>query len=220
MARRNRPSSARDVVQGLSGLALVGAIALTAGPLFASDDVPTSIAEPQAGPATMTSTTTTSAALPPSAPVTVTSVESNGTAPPSDELIADVAATVQGWLEVASVRPLGSARPAGDLSPYFTVSALNRLAATPTDRAALVDEGLPPASQGVAVETAEVALSTLAGPDGRVAVVLGTLNLKVHAVGPTLDVDIVRTGTISLAFQDGRWKIDSYEVRVSRSSRP
>ena len=216
MARRNRPTSARGAVHGLSGLALVGAIALTAGPLFASDDVPTSTGEPQAGPATMTSTTTTR----PSAPVTVTGVESNGTAPPSDELVGDVVATLQGWLEMGSVRPLGSGTQAGDLSPYFTLAALDRLAATPTDRAAMVDEGLPPASRGVVVETAEVALSTLAGPDGRVAVVLGTLDLKVHALGPTLDVDIVRSGTVSLAFQDGRWKIDSYEVRVSRSSRP
>ena len=210
-------------------MALAGAITLALGPCFGSSKLAGSAAGPSSTlgredrlelPPAAAAAAAAAIAVQPSVPVSITSVEANNTAPPSDELLRDVVASVQGWLEAAMVRPLGSARPAADLSPYFTVGALSRLAASPGDRAALVDEGLPPASQQVVVETAALALSTLAGADGRVAVVLADLNLKIHAVGPTIDVDVVRTGTITLAFQDGRWKIDSYEVRVSRSSRP
>lgn len=226
MARRNRLSPTRAAVQGWSGFALAGAIAMAlTGNWFDASQPPgsTSTVGTEGRSQAASAVPTEGAATRParrSVPITITSVDANDTAPPSEELLRDVVGTVQGWLDGAMVRPLESARPAVDLSPFFTPPALDRLAASPTDRAALVDEGLPPASQQVLVEAADLALSTLAASDGRVAVVLADLNLKIHAVGPTIDVDVVRTGMITLVFQDGRWKIDSYEVRVSRISRP
>jgi hypothetical protein len=118
--------------------------------------------------------------------------------------------------EHAVIDPTGSTGRFAGAEGTFTVERL----ADPATRATLVDEGLPPATTSIAAEVANVLLSTVAGPDEVLAVVGARIDLKVHAVGPTLDVDVVHQGELVLAPQDdGSWRIESFALHTARDSR-
>ena len=164
-------------------------------------------------------TTTSAAAVAPTLAFTVTETNTNGTKGPDDAQLAAITKTLDGWLASAVVAPLHTGQPAPDLAPLFTPPAFERLA-DPAVRATLVDEGLPPASTSIAAEVANVLLSTVAGPDEVLAVVGARIDVKVHAVGPTLDVDVVHQGELVLVPEaDGSWKIDSFALHTARDSR-
>lgn len=170
------------------------------------------------------STTTTSTTAPPGPPtigVTVTGVDPNGTKAPDEATVAAVKATLDAWLASAVVGPLFTGQPAGDLSGVFTAAALERLAADPAARPSLVDDGLglPPATTAITAERANVALSSVAGPDEVVAVIAAQLDIQLRAQGPELDVDVNHHGEVVLV-QDGEtWKIDAFSVTAARDSR-
>lgn len=161
---------------------------------------------------------TTAAPAAPVVTLTVNGVDANATAGPDEATVAAVKATVDGWIATGVVAPLATGAPAGDLSPFFTAPALERLA-DPAARAALVDEGLPPASAAVAPEVATMGLASVAGPDGVVAVIVARIDLKVRATGPSLDIDVVHQGELVLVPDAGTWKIDSFTVHTTRDSR-
>lgn len=170
---------------------------------------------------TTTSTTTTAPPGPPTIGVTVTGVDANGTKTPDEATVAAVKATLDSWLASAVVGPLFTGQPAGDLSGVFTAAALERLAADPAARPSLVDDGLglPPATTAITAERANVALSSVAGPDEVVAVVAAQLDIQLRAQGPELDVDVNHHGEVVLV-QDGEtWKIDAFSVTAARDSR-
>lgn len=172
-----------------------------------------------AAPAGKKPATTTSVAAPPTLQFTVTETNANGTKPPDEATLAAVKQTLDGWLASAVVAPLHSGQPAPDLSPLFTAPAFERLA-DPATRATLVDEGMPPATTSIAAEVANVLLSTVAGPDEVIAVVGARIDVKVHAVGPTLDVDVVHQGELVLVPEaDGSWRIESFALHTARDSR-
>jgi hypothetical protein len=192
----------------LAVLALVAA--LVAGCSKDKDD---------AAPKKRGTTTTAAAAASPTLAFTVTETNDNGTKGPDDAQLAAIKKTLDGWLASAVVAPLHTGQPAPDLAPLFTAAALERLA-DPATRATLVDEGLPPATTSIAAEVANVLLSTVAGPDEVLAVVGARIDLKVHAVGPKLDVDVVHQGELVLAPQDdGSWRIESFALHTARDSR-
>ena len=174
------------------------------------------------GAAAKKPTTTTApgaSAAPPTLQFTVTETNANGTKAPDEAQLAAIKKTLDGWLASAVVAPLHSGQPAPDLAPLFTAPALERLA-DPAVRATLVDEGMPPATTAITAETANVLLSTVAGPDEVLAVVGARIDVKVHAVGPTLDVDVVHQGELVLAPEaDGSWKIESFALHTARDSR-
>ena len=168
------------------------------------------------------STTTTAAGpltAPPAIGVTVTGVDPNGTRAPDEATVAAVKATIDRWIATAVVGPLFTGQPAGDLTPVFTPAALERLAADPAARAALVDEGLPPATTAITADRANAALFSVAGPDEVVAVVAVQLDLLLRAQGPTLDVDVNHYGELVLVQEADGWKIDSFAVEAARDSR-
>lgn len=166
-----------------------------------------------------TTTTATAAAGPPTLQFTVTETDPNGTKPPDEAAMASIKKTLDGWLASAVVAPLHSGQPAPDLAPLFTPAALERLA-DPAVRATLVDEGLPPATSAITAELANVLLSTVAGADEVLAVVGARIDVKVRAVGPTLDVDVVHQGELVLAPEpDGSWRIESFAIHTARDSR-
>lgn len=148
---------------------------------------------------------------------TVTGVDANATTPPDEATIAAVKKTLDGWAATAVVEPLRSGDPAGDLSPFFTAPALERLG-DPAVRATLVDEGLPAATKSVEAEVANVSLASAAGESG-VAVIAARFELKVHAVGDDSDIDVVHSGDLMLVPDADAWKIDSFSVRTARDSR-
>lgn len=168
---------------------------------------------------TTTSTSTTVPPGPPTIGVTITGVDPNGTKAPDEATVAAVKATLDSWLASAVVGPLFTGQPASDLSGVFTAAALERLAADPAARPSLVDEGLPPASTAITAERANVALSSVAGPDEVVAVVAAQLDIQLRAQGPTMDVDVNHHGEVVLVQDGGAWKIDAFSVTAARDSR-
>ena len=146
--------------------------------------------------------------------VTGATVESVGLPPPPfpDDVKASVAVTLDRYLQEAVLGPLRSGGPAGDLGPVFTGAARARVDGP--DRAALVDEGLPPAAS-VKAEAATVGLAALAGADGAMSVVTAAVDLRLLA-GDDDPVTIARTGHLVLVPEGGGWKIDGYDVRTTR----
>lgn len=189
-------------------LTLLLAAALVAGGCSRSGDDDRSAAE---------ATTSTTAAAPVIG-VTVTGVAANGTALPDEATVAAVKQTLDAWVAAAVVAPLHSGAPAGDLSAVFTAAALERLG-DPAVRASLVDEGLPPATTAITADAADAALASVAGTDGVVAVIAARVDLRIHAVGPTSDVDVAHQGDLVLVPEGDAWKIDSFTMRTSRDSR-
>jgi hypothetical protein len=155
--------------------------------------------------------------------VTGTTVESVRLPPPPfpDDVKDSVAAALDFYLQEAVLRPLHSGGPAGDLGPVFTGSAQARV--NGPDRAALVDEGLPPA-ESVTAEKATVGLAALAGADGAINVVTAAVDLRLEAglrgpnatAGDDDPVTIARTGHLVLVPDAGGWRIDGYDVRTTR----
>ena len=149
---------------------------------------------------------------------TVEGVEANGTKPPTDDVLQPVKTLLDAYLRRAVIEPLHSGAPAGDLADLFTVQARPRLTEE-AHRATLVEEGLPPASTSISAEAAKVSLSSVAGPDGSVVLVGARVDLKLHAVGPRVDIDILRDGEMVITYDDGAWRIDSFGLRTTRNTR-
>ena len=162
--------------------------------------------------------TSTTVARRPAIRFELAGAEVQGPGPPAfpDDARAAVLDTLNRWLSDAVVGPLVSGRPAPDLTPIFTAATQARLSGP--DRAALVDEGLPPATRGLRSEAAAANLTALAGADGVLAAVSARIDLRLRALGdgPPLRVD--RQGELVMVPDSGNWKIDGYDVRVSRDS--
>ncbi|MBW3557863.1 MAG: hypothetical protein KY454_13100 [Actinobacteria bacterium] len=199
----------------LRTLALFAVMAclLAAGCSRAKDGETT--AGPTDAPSSETAPPTT---VPPPLQFTITAIESNGTQPPDDATVTAVKAALERWAAAAVFAPLQSGQPAPDLSGVFSAPALERLA-DPAVRATLVDEGLPPASKEITAATAAATLSSVATPDGAVALVAAHLDLRVHAVGPSLDIDIAHLGEFVLVPEGDLWKIESFAMQAIRDSR-
>lgn len=199
-------------------VALAVAAALAVGGLGAcskseSDD------DDQARPAPTTSTTTTALAAPPVIGIDISGVDANGTQPPDEATVAAIKVALDTWLATAVVGPLFTGQPAGDLAPAFTPAALERIAADPAARSVLVAEGLPPATSSITKERATAALSSVAGPDGVVAVVGASLDILLRATGPTVDVDVNHYGDVVLVQEADGWKIDAFTITTQQDSR-
>jgi len=162
------------------------------------------------------------APVPPAGPVTFTGTAFNlhtaGRVAPaaSDAAWEGVLETLNRYLEAAVLQPLRSGGPAGDLAPLFTSPAVQRVMAVGPDRVAFIDENLPPVSD-LRQEAAVAGLNALAGPDGVLSVVTADLDLRLigHVGGAT--VKVVRTGELVLVPQGGSWRIDAYDIRVTRA---
>ena len=163
-------------------------------------------------------TTTAPAAVAPTLSFTIVGTDANGTKAPDDATLAAVKQTMDGWLATAVVAPLHTGQPAGDLSPLFTQAALDRIGADPAVRATLVDEGVP-AAKTISAEFANLLLTSVAGPDEVVAMIGARIDVKVHTVGATHDVDVVHQGELVLVPDGPGWKIDSFSLHASRDSR-
>lgn len=124
--------------------------------------------------------------------------------------------TLNRYLEAAVVTPLRTGGPAGDLTPLFSGPALARVAPGGPDRFAFIDENLPPLSD-VRSQAAAAQLTALAGSDGTMSVVTAAIDLRLigHIAGSP--VTVARTGEFVLMPERGTWRIDAYDVRVTRT---
>lgn len=132
---------------------------------------------------------------------------------------AAVLDTLNRYLDTAVLTPLRSGGPAGDLAPLFTTVSVGRVAgptATP-DRYVFIDEGLPPAADvrevgGVAT------LTGLAGLDKALSVVSAELDLRLSGRINGAPFSLVRTGELVLLPEGGTWRIDAWDIKVTRTT--
>jgi hypothetical protein len=122
------------------------------------------------------------------------------------------------YLQIASVQPLRSAKPAGSLSALFDAATLARV--TGVDRGVVLDEGLPKVTGKLDVVALPVDIVALADQDG--AIVLATVKLAVDTTGVTKSaggpLHIVRTGDLVFTPDaSGAWKITAYNFGVART---
>jgi hypothetical protein len=125
---------------------------------------------------------------------------------------------VTDYVDAASVDPLRSAEPAGDLSAIFDAGALARVAGA--DRAVMVDEGLPKVTGDLTVTAKPVDVVGLADQGGAIVLATASLDLEITGdahvkAGP---LKVARRGDLVLAPDAaGVWKITSFNVLVSRT---
>jgi hypothetical protein len=122
------------------------------------------------------------------------------------------------YVTVATVNPLHTAKPAGDLAGVFDPAALARV--TGVDRGVMVDEGLPKVTGDLDITAQPVAVVALADQNG--GIVLATAKLDLDITGQTGSdagpLHIVRRGDLVLAPDaSGAWKVTSYNVAVART---
>jgi len=129
---------------------------------------------------------------------------------------AGVLATMNSYLQAGVLTPLRAGGPPGELEPFFTAEAGRRVSSTPSDRAAFVDEGLPPAT-GITRESAVARLTALVDDRGTV-VVSAFLDVRLRAEVDGGPVTVSHSGELVFLPEDGAWKIDAYDVRASRDS--
>lgn len=127
-----------------------------------------------------------------------------------------IEATLNRWIEEGVLRPLRSAQPAGDITSIFTAAAGERIATTP-DRAAFVDEGLPPV-QGVRAGVANLAMTALGGPDGTIALVAVHFDLTLGGMAEGTPLGVEHTGDLFMVPEGDAWRIDGYDIRSTRAT--
>lgn len=126
-----------------------------------------------------------------------------------------VAAALDRYLDMAVLAPLRSGGPAEDLSPVFAGAAAERVAGP--DRAALVDEGLPPLG-GLVLEKASAKVAVLAGRGGEAGFATASIVTVVKGVVGTVPLTVERFGNVELEPDGATWKITGYEIRVSKDT--
>ena len=129
---------------------------------------------------------------------------------------AGIEATLNRWLDEAVLPPLRSGQPAGDISPFFTAPTRERIATTP-DRAAFVDEGIPPVS-GVQAGVANLAMVALVDPDGTIPVVSVHFDLTLGGMVEGTPLGVEHTGDLFMVPEGYGWVIDGYDVRATRAT--
>ena len=149
--------------------------------------------------------------------LTVYKVGDNQQALP-DDVRDQVMATLTGYLDAATVKPLqtGTADPAA-LASALAPAVTARL--TGPDRTVLLDEGLPKSVSKIVVDAAPVKLTGLADSDGKVVVVTANLDSTTTTKTAKGKVSIKRAGDLVLTPADGTWKISGYTLTVDRLGR-
>ncbi|MET0628307.1 MAG: hypothetical protein ABW033_07615 [Acidimicrobiia bacterium] len=135
----------------------------------------------------------------------------------SQDIADGVIDTIGDYLQVATVAPLRSGEPAGDLAPVVDGAALAPVSGV--DRPALVDEGLPKVSTDLDVVAQPVAITGLGDQEGNLVALTATINVDITAAaeGKAKPLHIVRTGYFVLSPDAaGAWKVSAYKMGVTR----
>lgn len=137
-------------------------------------------------------------------------------APVANQAWVGVLDTLNRYVQAAVVTPLRSGGPAGDLRPLFTGPAADRVVAGGPDRFVLIDENLPPVAD-LRPNVATVGFTGLAGSDGTMSVITAGVDLRVTGQVGGRPVTIVRTGELVLVPEGAGWRIDAYDITVTRT---
>lgn len=140
-------------------------------------------------------------------------------APPfPEDLKAAVKASLDTYLVNGVVAPLKTGQPPTGLEGIFTGAAGARVAAGHPDRVALLEDGQP-VSGKVTQERADLKLTALIDAAGAPAVVTAQVDLAVTVEGKGTTLTVVRTGELTLVFDNNAWRIDAFDMRTARDSK-
>jgi hypothetical protein len=131
-----------------------------------------------------------------------------------DPVLNGVLATLNRYLDGAVVSPLRSGTAAADLPAIFTATAAQRLAGP--DRATLVEEGTPGASRNAGLDDASATLTGLLDASGSISVVAAKVDVVLRAGTSGAPTRVARSGELVLVPDGGAWRIDGYDLRVTR----
>ncbi len=133
------------------------------------------------------------------------------------EITAGVIDLIGKYLEIATVEPLRSGQPAGDLSPVFDTAASAR--ATGPDRGLLVDEGLPRVTGDLDITSDPIPITGLGDQAGNLVLVTATVAFDVQGdTGATEPLHVKRFGAFVVSPDAaGTWKISAYKLYVERT---
>jgi len=131
-----------------------------------------------------------------------------------DDVKAAVVAVLDRYLDLAVEAPLTSGKPADkEVGGVFTAPARARLATA--DRAALLDEGLDAAPE-LRKGQAKAALTALVLADGSIPVVVAHLTAELGNGVVAGGLRVSRTADLTLVRDGTAWRIDAYDVSVTR----
>ncbi len=133
-----------------------------------------------------------------------------------DAAWAGVLDTLNRYLEAAVLTPLRTGGPAGDLTPLFTPLSVAQVMTVGPDRFAFIDENLPPAAD-LRQEAALVAMTALAGSDGVMSVIAAALDLRLTGQVDGAPLALNRAGELVLVPEGGAWRIDAWDLKVTRT---
>ena len=123
--------------------------------------------------------------------------------------------TLNRYLEEAVLKPLRSGGPAGDLAPLFTPLSGPHVTTLGPNRAAFIDEGLAPATD-LRKDAGVARLTALAGADGVMSVVAAVVDLKLSGRVNGEPFFLERAGELVLMPEGGTWRIDAWDLKVTR----
>ena len=183
------------------------AVAALATVVVASRSVPTKRAAADAS---------TTATLPPVTSFRLAGEEVPATGATSlpGPVLNGVLATLNRYLDGAVVSPLRSGRAAADLPAIFTASAAQRLAGP--DRATLVEDVVPGVSRSGRVDDASARLTGLLDSGGSILVVAAKVDVVLRTGASGAETRVARSGELVLVPDGGAWRIDGYDLRVTR----
>jgi hypothetical protein len=168
-----------------------------------------------AGPASTASAPKTNVSLP------LGDVSADSAGPPAQltpEQAQAVIKVIGDYLNFATIDPLRSAKPAGDLSSLFGAAALTRV--TGPDRAVMLDEGLPKVTGKLNITAQPVTVVGLADQSGAIVLATASIDLDIQGVtavkgGP---LRILRKGDLVLTPNaSGAWTVTAFNVAVART---
>jgi hypothetical protein len=204
-----QPRRNQRLLRGIGGSLLVAIIVVAAGCGGGGDD------NGKAAPSSTTKVPNTNVAL------ALGDVSADSAGPPAQLSSAQSQAilkVVGDYLTAATVDPLRSAKPAGDLSALFAAGALARV--TGPDRPVMIDEGLPKVTGDLNVTAQPVNVVGLGDQGGAIVLATATIDLDIQGVtaekGPPLR--ILRKGDLVLSPDPtGAWRVTAFNIAVARS---
>jgi hypothetical protein len=191
---------------GAAAVALVGLVAV--GGVLLARNSPSSdrAASREATPATLPARTTFRLAG--------MEVPATGAATLPDPVLTGVLATLNRYLDGAVLAPMRSGKATSDLSALFTGTAAQRL--TGPDRATLVEEGTSGGGSDVGVDDAWTSLTGLLDAGGSISVVAAKIDVVLRSKAAGEASSVARSGELVLVPEGGGWRIDGYDLRVTR----
>jgi hypothetical protein len=121
---------------------------------------------------------------------------------------------VRRYVDVATIRPLHSARPTQKLDTVFDAGAV--AAVQGPDGEAVLDQGLPKVTGELTVRSAPVAINALADASGAWVMASARIDLDVEGGVDDGTLRIARQGELLFVPDADSWKIAAFDVFVER----